>query len=209
MPGVPPSRQSESMQTAERPSGASALLIGESVKLVILDRDGVINQDRDDFVKNSVEWVPIEHSLEAIANLTQSGWRVVVATNQSGIGRGLFDMHALNAMHEKMHRLVGQAGGRIDAVVFCPHAADHGCECRKPLPGMVLEIAERFNVKLEGLPLIGDSLRDLEAIAAVGGQPMLVKTGKGVKTLAAGKLPENTLVFNDLYDAAEHLINHH
>ncbi len=209
MPGVPPSRQSESMQTAERPGGASALLIGESVKLVILDRDGVINQDRDDFVKNSVEWVPIEHSLEAIANLTQSGWRVVVATNQSGIGRGLFDMHALNAMHEKMHRLVGQAGGRIDAVVFCPHAADHGCECRKPLPGMVLEIAERFNVKLEGLPLIGDSLRDLEAIAAVGGQPMLVKTGKGVKTLAAGKLPENTLVFNDLYDAAEHLINHH
>ncbi len=209
MPGLPPSRQSESMQTAECPGGASALLIGESVKLVILDRDGVINQDRDDFVKNSVEWVPIEHSLEAIANLTQSGWRVVVATNQSGIGRGLFDMHALNAMHEKMHRLVGQAGGRIDAVVFCPHAADHGCECRKPLPGMVLEIAERFNVKLEGLPLIGDSLRDLEAIAAVGGQPMLVKTGKGVKTLAAGKLPENTLVFNDLYDAAEHLINHH
>jgi D-glycero-D-manno-heptose 1,7-bisphosphate phosphatase len=209
MPGVPPSRQPESVQTAERPGGASALLIGESVKLVILDRDGVINQDRDDFVKNSVEWVPIEHSLEAIANLTQSGWRVVVATNQSGIGRGLFDMHALNAMHEKMHRLVGQAGGRIDAVVFCPHAADHGCECRKPLPGMVLEIAERFNVKLEGLPLIGDSLRDLEAIAAVGGQPMLVKTGKGVKTLAAGKLPENTLVFNDLYDAAEHLINHH
>ncbi|OHX14471.1 D-glycero-beta-D-manno-heptose 1,7-bisphosphate 7-phosphatase [Chromobacterium sphagni] len=179
------------------------------MKLVILDRDGVINQDRDDFVKNSVEWVPIEHSLEAIANLTQSGWRVVVATNQSGIARGLFDVHALNAMHEKMHRLVNQAGGRIDAVVFCPHAADHGCECRKPLPGMVLEIAERFNVKLEGLPLIGDSLRDLEAIAAVGGQPMLVKTGKGVKTLAAGNLPESTLVFNDLYDAAEHLINHH
>ncbi|AUH51880.1 D-glycero-beta-D-manno-heptose-1,7-bisphosphate 7-phosphatase [Chromobacterium sp. ATCC 53434] len=179
------------------------------MKLVILDRDGVINEDRDDFVKNSVEWVPIEHSLEAIANLTQSGWRVVVATNQSGIARGLFDVHALNAMHEKMHRLVGQAGGRIDAVVFCPHGPDHGCECRKPLPGMVLEIAERFNVKLEGLPLIGDSLRDLEAVAAVGGQPMLVKTGKGGKTLAKGGLPENTLVFDDLYDAAEHLINQH
>ena len=179
------------------------------MKLVILDRDGVINEDRDDFVKNTIEWVPLDHSLEAIANLTQSGWRVVVATNQSGIARGLFDMHALNAMHEKMHRLVGQAGGRIDAVVFCPHSADHGCECRKPLPGMVLEIAERFNVKLEGLPMIGDSLRDLESIAAVGGQPILVKTGKGAKTLSKGGLPETTLVFNDLYDAAEHLINHH
>ncbi|OWY38655.1 D-glycero-beta-D-manno-heptose-1,7-bisphosphate 7-phosphatase [Xenophilus sp. AP218F] len=179
------------------------------MKLVILDRDGVINQDRDDYVKNSVEWVPIEHSLEAIANLTQSGWRVVVATNQSGLARGLFDMHALNAMHEKMHRLVGQAGGRIDAVVFCPHGPETGCECRKPLPGMVLEIAERFNLKLEGLPLIGDSLRDLEAIAAVGGLPILVRTGKGAKTHMSDALPEGTLVFDDLYDAAEHLIHNY
>lgn len=177
------------------------------MKLVILDRDGVINHDRDDFVKNTTEWVPIEHSLEAIANLTQSGWHVVVASNQSGLARGLFDMHALNAMHEKMHRLVGQAGGRIDAVVICPHAAVNDCECRKPLPGMILEIAERFNLKLEGLPMIGDSLRDLQAIAAVGGLPLLVRTGKGEKTLAAGNLPDNTLVFDDLYDAAEHLIN--
>lgn len=104
------------------------------MKLVILDRDGVINEDRDDFVKNTIEWVPLEHSLEAIANLTQSGWRVVVATNQSGIARGLFDMHALNAMHEKMHRLVGQAGGRIDAVVFCPHSADHAASAASRCP---------------------------------------------------------------------------
>lgn len=179
------------------------------MKLVILDRDGVINKDRDDFVKNSLEWEPLEHSLEAIANLTQAGWRIVVATNQSGIGRNLFDLHALHSMHAKMHRLVNQAGGRIDAVVFCPHTPDDNCDCRKPLPGMVEEITERFNVKPEGVPLIGDSLRDLQAIAAVGGQPILVKTGKGEKTLAAGGLPEGTLVFDDLYDAAEYLIQSH
>ncbi len=176
------------------------------MKLVILDRDGVINEDRDDFVKNTLEWVPIEHSLEAIANLTQSGWRIVVATNQSGIARGLFDVHALNAMHEKMHRLVNQAGGRIDAVVFCPHLADDKCECRKPEPGMVIELAERFNARLEGLPMVGDSLRDLQSVYAAGGQPILVKTGKGEATLAKGGLPEGTLVFNDLFDAAEYLI---
>ncbi|MBV8049188.1 MAG: D-glycero-beta-D-manno-heptose 1,7-bisphosphate 7-phosphatase [Paludibacterium sp.] len=176
------------------------------MKLVILDRDGVINQDRDDFVKSPAEWVPLPDSLEAIANLTQDGWRVVVATNQSGIGRGLFDMHALNGMHEKMHRLVGQAGGRIDAVVFCPHTRNDQCRCRKPEPGMVLEIAERFHVRPETLPMIGDSLRDLQAIDAVGGLPILVKTGKGQKTLAGGDLPERTRVFDNLYDAAEYLI---
>lgn len=176
------------------------------MKLVILDRDGVINQDRDDFVKNTLEWIPLDKSLEAVANLTQSGWHVVVATNQSGIGRGLFDVHALNAMHEKMHRLVNQAGGRIDAVFICPHTANDKCGCRKPMPGMVQDIAERFNVRLEGLPMIGDSLRDLEAIAAVGGQPILVRTGKGEKTLAAGNLPAGTLVFDNLFEAATHLI---
>ncbi|NDV14310.1 D-glycero-beta-D-manno-heptose 1,7-bisphosphate 7-phosphatase [Crenobacter caeni] len=176
------------------------------MKLVILDRDGVINQDRDDFVKSVDEWMALPRSLEAIANLTQDGWHVVVATNQSGIGRGYFDMAALNAMHEKMHRLVGQAGGRIDAIFICPHTANDKCGCRKPLPGMVHDIIERFNVRAEGLPLIGDSLRDLEAVAAVGGQPILVRTGKGEKTLAAGNLPEGTLVFDTLFDAAAHLI---
>lgn len=177
------------------------------MKLVILDRDGVINQDRDDFVKNTMEWQPLPRSLEAIANLTQAGWRVVVATNQSGIGRGLFDMHALNAMHEKMHRLVNQAGGRIDAVVFCPHLADDACDCRKPKPGMVRDIMERFNVRGDGLPMIGDSLRDLQAVADVGGLPLLVRTGKGLRTLEKGGLPAATLVFDDLFDAADYLIN--
>jgi D-glycero-D-manno-heptose 1,7-bisphosphate phosphatase len=177
------------------------------VKLVILDRDGVINHDRDDFVKSPAEWVPIDKSLEAIANFTQAGWRVVVATNQSGIGRKLYNVQALNAMHEKMHRLVGQAGGRIDAVLFCPHTANDHCECRKPKPGMILEIAQRFNADTDGLPMVGDSLRDLQAIAAVGGMPLLVKTGKGQKTLAAGGLPEGTLVFDDLFDAADYLID--
>lgn len=177
------------------------------MKLVILDRDGVINADRDDFVKNTMEWQPLPRSLEAIANLTQAGWRVVVATNQSGIGRGLFDMHALNAMHEKMHRLVNQAGGRIDAVVFCPHTAVDECDCRKPKAGMVEDIMARFNVRGDKLPLIGDSLRDLEAIVAVGGQPLLVRTGKGPRTLEKGGLPEGTLIFDDLFDAADYLIN--
>lgn len=175
-------------------------------KLVILDRDGVINQDRDDFVKNSLEWVALPRSLEAIALLSQAGWHVVVATNQSGLGRGLFDMHALNAMHEKMHRLAHKAGGRIDAVFFCPHKPDSQCACRKPLPGMVLDIAERFGVRPESLPLIGDSLRDLQAVAAVGGQPILVRTGKGDATLAKGDLPPRTQVFDDLFIAAEYLI---
>lgn len=176
------------------------------MKLVILDRDGVINEDRDDFVKTPAEWVPIPDSLEAIANLTQAGWHVVVATNQSGIGRGMFDMQALNAMHDKMHRLVNQAGGRIDAVVFCPHTKNDACDCRKPAPGMVLEIAERFNAKLEGLPMVGDSLRDLQAIDAAGGLPILVRTGKGMKTLEGGDLPEKTRVFDNLYDASAYLI---
>ena len=177
------------------------------MKIVILDRDGVINHDRDDFVKNSLEWVPLPKAAEAIALFSPAGWRVVVATNQSGIGRGLFDMHALNAMHEKMHHLISKAGGRIDAVFFCPHKPEAGCSCRKPAPGMVLEVAERFSVKPESLWLVGDSLRDLEAVAAVGGRAILVRTGKGRKTEAAGNLPAGTPVFDDLHAAAEWLIS--
>ena len=177
------------------------------MKIVILDRDGVINHDRDDFVKNSLEWVPLPKAAEAIALFSQAGWRVVVATNQSGIGRGLFDMHALNAMHEKMHHLISKAGGRIDAVFFCPHKPEAGCSCRKPAPGMVLEVAERFSVKPESLWLVGDSLRDLEAVADVGGRAILVRTGKGRKTEAAGNLPAGTPVFDDLHAAAEWLIS--
>ncbi|MFN0299387.1 MAG: D-glycero-beta-D-manno-heptose 1,7-bisphosphate 7-phosphatase [Burkholderiales bacterium] len=168
------------------------------MKLVILDRDGVINQDSDRFIKSPDEWHPIPGSLEGIAKMTQAGFRVVVATNQSGIGRGLFDMSMLNTIHEKMHRAVNQAGGRIDAIFYCPHAADSTCECRKPKPGMLKEIASRFHTTLAGVPAIGDSLRDLEAAASVGARPILVITGKGKKTRDQCTLPAGTLVKNDL-----------
>jgi len=168
------------------------------MKLVILDRDGTINHDSDQYIKSPAEWKPIKGSLEAIARLTQAGWRVVVATNQSGIGRGLFDMATLNAIHDTMHRAVHLAGGRIDAIFFCPHAGDSNCECRKPKPGMLLEIAKRMNVELEGVPMVGDSLRDLQAAVAAGARPVLVLTGKGTKTRDAGGLPAGTVIFPDL-----------
>ncbi|HEY5293224.1 MAG TPA: D-glycero-beta-D-manno-heptose 1,7-bisphosphate 7-phosphatase [Burkholderiales bacterium] len=172
------------------------------MKLVILDRDGVINLDSEQYIKSPEEWTPIAGSLEAIARFTQAGFRVVVATNQSGIGRGLFDMATLNAMHDKMHKAVNQLGGRIDAVFFCPHAQDAGCACRKPRPGMLLEIAERFNIPLAGVPAIGDSLRDLQAASAAGARPILVLTGKGELTLKSGGLPEGTEIHQGLAAAA-------
>lgn len=172
------------------------------MKLVVLDRDGVINADSDQYIKSPEEWKPIAGSLEAIARFTQAGFHVVVATNQSGIGRGLFDMATLNAMHDKMHKAVNKLGGRIDAVFFCPHANDAGCACRKPRPGMLLEIAERFDVALEGVPVIGDSLRDLQAASSAGARPVLVLTGKGALTLKAGGLPEGTEIHQDLAAAA-------
>src|SRR2546425_5077819 len=148
------------------------------MKLVILDRDGVINFDSDDFIKHPDEWRPIPGSLDAIAQLTQDGWRVVVATNQSGIGRGLFDMAALNAIHAKMHKAVNQAGGRIEAVFYCPDTAESQSACRKPNPGMFFAIAERLNATLERVPAVGDSLPDPQAPAAGGAQPLLLLTGK-------------------------------
>jgi D-glycero-D-manno-heptose 1,7-bisphosphate phosphatase len=175
------------------------------VKLVILDRDGTINQDSDQYIKSPAEWKPIPGSLEAIARLTQGGWRCVVATNQSGIARGLFDMATLNAIHAEMHRAVGRVGGRIDAIFFCPHAADSNCECRKPKPGLLREIASRLDVELEGVPMIGDALRDVEAAAAVGAKPYLVLTGKGRKTREAGGLPPGTEVVADLAAIAARL----
>ena len=175
------------------------------MKLVILDRDGTINEDSDQYIKSPAEWKPIRGSLEAIARLTQGGWRVVVATNQSGIARGLFDMATLNAIHAEMHRAVNQAGGRIDAIFFCPHAADSRCECRKPKPGLLREIASRLDVELAGVPTIGDSLRDVEAAAAVGAKPYLVLTGKGRMTRDAGGLPQGTEVVADLAAIAARL----
>jgi D-glycero-D-manno-heptose 1,7-bisphosphate phosphatase len=175
------------------------------MKLVILDRDGVINYGSDVFIKTPDEWKPIPGSLEAIAHLTQAGYRVVVATNQSGIGRGLLDMGALNAINDKMCKAVIQAGGRIDAMFFCPHANTDNCNCRKPATGMFDEIADRFGVELNGVPAIGDSMRDLQAAAAVGATPVLVLTGKGKKTKAEGGLPENTMIFSNLSAAVDAL----
>lgn len=167
-------------------------------KLIILDRDGVINYDSERFIKSPEEWRPIPGSLEAIARLSHAGFRVVVATNQSGIGRGLFDFCTLNAIHDKMHRALAALGGRIDAIFYCPHTADSDCECRKPRPGMLAEIGQRFGVELTGVPCVGDSLRDLNAAAAVGAQPMLVLTGKGEKTLRTGGFPRNSVIYPDL-----------
>ncbi|MFI4903685.1 MAG: D-glycero-beta-D-manno-heptose 1,7-bisphosphate 7-phosphatase [Burkholderiales bacterium] len=175
-------------------------------KLIVLDRDGVINQDSDQFIKTPAEWIALPGSLEAIARLNQAGFRVVVATNQSGIGRGLFDIGTLNAIHNKMHRALAQHGGRIDAVFFCPHTGDSQCDCRKPRPGMLREIGRRFGVDMAGVPALGDGLRDLEAAAAVDAQPMLVLTGKGEKTLRDGGFPPNTVIFPDLAFAAAALI---
>jgi D-glycero-D-manno-heptose 1,7-bisphosphate phosphatase len=176
------------------------------MKLIILDRDGVINFDSDQFIKNPEEWKPIPGSLEAIARLNQADFRVVVATNQSGIGRGLFDMPMLNAIHDKMHKACALVGARIDAVFYCPHTAESHCHCRKPKTGMLEEIAERYNMNLAGVPTVGDSLRDLQSAATMGALPYLVLTGKGFKTQASGGLPEGTRVFTDLAAVAAELV---
>jgi D-glycero-D-manno-heptose 1,7-bisphosphate phosphatase len=176
------------------------------MKLVILDRDGVINYDSAGFIKKPEEWKPIPGSLEAIARLNQDGYRVVVATNQSGVGRGLLDMATLNAITDKMHKALAQAGGRIDAVFYCPHTQDANCKCRKPKPGLYEDIASRFNVDLSGTPCVGDSLRDLQAAQQVGAQPILVLTGKGKQTAKQGGLPPNTRTYADLDAAVKSLI---
>ena len=168
------------------------------MKLIILDRDGVINADSEQFIKSPDEWKPIPGSLEAIARLNQWGWRVVVASNQSGVGRGLFGMDTLNAINDKMVRSLAQVGGRLDAIFFCPHAADSTCDCRKPKPGLFQQIAERFNVDLTGVPCVGDSLRDLQAGVSMGCEPYLVLTGKGMKTREDPELPPGPRIFPDL-----------
>lgn len=176
------------------------------MKLVILDRDGVINQDSATFIKNPNEWIPIPGSLEAIALLNQHGYRVAVATNQSGIARGYFDMATLNAIHDKMHKALAQVGGRIDAVFYCPHAADANCDCRKPKTGMMEEISRRFNIELTKVPAVGDALRDLQAFAKAGCQPYLVRTGKGEETYNLAEVPSNTIVVADLAAAVQHIM---
>jgi D-glycero-D-manno-heptose 1,7-bisphosphate phosphatase len=173
------------------------------MKLVILDRDGVINHDSAQFIKSPDEWKPIPGSLEAIARLNQAGFQVVVATNQSGVGRGLLDMSLLNAIHDRMHRKLALVGGQVAAVFYCPHAADADCGCRKPRAGLFEEIGRRFGLPLAGVPAVGDSLRDLQAAASVGASPMLVLTGKGQTTRRNGGLPEGTRIFGNLAEAVD------
>jgi D-glycero-D-manno-heptose 1,7-bisphosphate phosphatase len=172
-------------------------------KLVILDRDGVINYDSDQYVKSADEWIPLPGSLEAIAELNQAGFHVTVATNQSGLARGLFTINDLHAMHQKMMDLLAPMGGRVDSIFFCPHVDEDQCNCRKPLPGLMRDIASRYRkadsaLPLTGVPIVGDSLRDLEAATVLGASPHLVLTGKGQKTVDVGILPAGTVVHADL-----------
>lgn len=176
------------------------------MKLIVLDRDGVINQDSAAFIKNPDEWRPIAGSLNAIARLNQAGFHVIVATNQSGISRGLLDMTALNAIHDKMHKALAQAGAHVDAIFYCPHAETDACNCRKPKPGMLEDIAHRLNTPLNDVPMVGDSLRDLQAAKEAHAVPLLVLTGKGKKTLRDGGLPVGTRVFADLAAAVDTLV---
>ena len=175
------------------------------MKLLILDRDGVINFDSDVYIKTLEEWLPIPGSVEAIAQLSKAGWTVAVATNQSGIARGYYPQATLDAMHARLRELVAGHGGEVGHIVYCPHGPDEGCACRKPKPGMLLAIAEHYQVPLAGVWFVGDSKGDLQAALAVDAQPVLVKTGKGEKTLENG-VPENTLVFDDLAAVARALI---
>lgn len=179
------------------------------LKLVILDRDGTINRASDEFVKSPEEWHPLPGALEAISRLNHAGFHVVLATNQSGLGRGLFDMAALNAVHAHMIKSLAAVGGRIDAIFYCPHTPDEGCGCRKPWPGLFGQIAERYGVSLEGVPCIGDSLRDMQAAEASGCIQHLVCTGRHPdllgQPLPAG-FPASTRVHADLAACADHLL---
>ena len=175
--------------------------------LVILDRDGVINRDSDAFVKSADEWLPLPGSIEAIAALSAAGFTVAVATNQSGLARGLFDRSALRSMHRKLRRLVGAAGGRVDRIVVCPHGPDDRCACRKPRPGLLLRLGRPYATSLEGVPVVGDSARDLEAARAAGATPILVRTGNGIRTEST--LPgefADVAVYDDLAAAAAVLV---
>ncbi len=160
------------------PATARGAQAAHALKLVICGRDGVLNEYREDHVKSPQEWVPIPGALEALARLNQAGWHAVVATNQAGIGRGLIDMATINAVHAYMNRALVEQGGRIDAVFFCPHAPEEQCDCRKPLPGMMLDIGRRYGVDLAEVPMVCDTLRDLQAAQAAGCQPHLVLCGR-------------------------------
>jgi len=167
------------------------------IRLIVLDRDGVINQDSSDFVKSAEEWIPLDGSIEAIALLSRAGFKVAVASNQSGLARGLFDADALSEMHGKLHSLVSAAGGCVDHIAICSHGPDDNCDCRKPKPGLLHQIGAQFGVSMAGIPIIGDSLRDLQAARSAEARPILVRTGNGRKTEEC--LPED-LSMIEVYD---------
>ena len=175
------------------------------MKLLILDRDGVINEDSDAYIKSLDEWLPIPSSIAAIARLSRAGWTVAVATNQSGIARGYYDLATLESMHARLRELVAEQGGEVGLIVYCPHGPDDGCDCRKPKPGMLRQIAAHYGTELAGIWFVGDSSGDLQAALTVDCQPVLVKTGKGERTLEKG-VPETTLIFDDLAAIARELI---
>ncbi len=176
------------------------------MKMVILDRDGVLNHDREDFIKTPDEWEPIDGSMEAVARLNEAGYRVMIATNQSGIGRGMLDMATFNRINLKMHSILRHFGGWIDAIFFCPDPPDSDSQCRKPNPGMLHEIREHCNTTLEDTPMVGDKLSDIQAAIAGGAQPVLVRTGYGAQTEKSGKLPDGVPVYDDLRAFVEHLL---
>lgn len=173
---------------------------------LILDRDGVINHDSDGYIKSPDEWLPIPGSLKAIAKANRAGFRVIVVTNQSGLARGLFDINTLNAIHKKMHQKLARVGGRIEAVLFCPHHPDDGCDCRKPAPGMLNEIRNRLNISLDKVLFVGDTYSDVEAARAAGALPALVLTGKGERTVSADNDLANVAIYPDLASCIEKLI---
>ena len=176
------------------------------MKLVLLDRDGVINEEIDGYVRSADDWVPIEGSIDAIARLTQADYRIVVVTNQSGIARGLLTIEDLQAIHRKMHETVAGNGGKIDAVFICPHKPDDDCSCRKPRPGLLKSIMERLDTDLVGVPLVGDSLRDVQSAMVVGANPVLVRTGHGEHTLEQNLHLDKVQVFDDLAGFVDDLL---
>ncbi|MFH0344194.1 MAG: D-glycero-beta-D-manno-heptose 1,7-bisphosphate 7-phosphatase [Chromatiales bacterium] len=175
------------------------------MRILILDRDGVINQESDSFIKSPDEWIPIPRSLEAIARANAAGYRVVVLSNQSAIARGIIDVRTLHLINQKMIQRLAEVGGRIEAIFFCPHAAVQNCLCRKPRPGLFTDLAARLHVSLKNAPAVGDRLRDLEAARAAGARPILVKTGRGQATLASGQALGEIDVYADLAAAVDAL----
>ncbi len=181
----------------------------QSDKVIILDRDGVINHDSDDYIKSPEEWIPIEGSLEAIAKLNAEGYKVFIFTNQSGIGRGYYTLDTLQDMHEKMRKLLLDLGGHIEAIFFCPHTPEQRCQCRKPKTGMLQELAQRYQIDLAQTRIIGDSLKDMQAAKQVDARAYLVKTGKGKRTIRNSnrELEEMAIpVFKDLADFTSNLL---